>query len=149
MNAHYPLNIAALAARYKDREFRRYIDSGFFQMQRCDRASTGSGDHAGYSRRRIMQAAITKSLTNLGVSISTASAAALAFSDEGQTDRAPGELFEYGKTLLVILPDGSTTVKNVFGDASLEEISTDAACSIVVKINKIVAQVDAIIGTTK
>src|ERR1700676_534668 len=113
----YPLHVAAKAARFKPREFRRQVNNGFFRLQGCDRASSGSGDHIGYSRRRVLQAATTKWLTDLGVSISTASTAARKFSDEGQTGRNPGELFKHGKTVLLVKPDGAT-VKNIFFDTS-------------------------------
>jgi hypothetical protein len=98
----YPLHVAAKAARFNSREFRRQVNNGFIALQGCDRASTGSGDHAGYSRRRILQAATTKWVTALGVSFSTASVAALEFTDLGNINREPGELFEHGKTLLII-----------------------------------------------
>src|SRR3982074_3891426 len=70
----YPLNVAATAANIKPREFRRQVNNGFFKLRGCDRASRGSGDHTGYFRRRVLQAATTKWLTDLGVSIYTASA---------------------------------------------------------------------------
>ncbi len=140
----YPLRVAAEAAKYKEREFRRQVSNGFFKLRGCDRASTGSGDHIGYSRRRVLHAATTKWQTNLGVSISTASAASLKFSDEGQTGRAPGALFEYGKTILVIGPGGAT-VKNIFADTSLIDISDNAACTIV-DLNKVVEQVDTVLN---
>ena len=142
----YPLHLAAKAAQYKEREFRRQVNNGFFKLQGCDRASAGSGDHIGYSRRRVLQAATTKWPTNLGVSISTASPAALRFSDEGQTGRAPGELFEHGKTILVIGPDGAT-VKNVAFDASLAEVSKRDVCTITVHLDKVVEQIEAVLNT--
>jgi hypothetical protein len=142
----YPLHVAAKAARFKPREFRRQVNNGFFRLQGCDRASSGSGDHIGYSRRRVLQAATTKWLTDLGVSISTASAAARKFSDEGQTGRAPGELFEHGKTFLLIGRDGATA-ENVFWDASFSDVSKRAICAITVDLSKVVEQVDATLNT--
>ena len=141
----YPLHVAAKAARFKPREFRRQVNNGFIALQGCDRASTGSGDHAGYSRRRILQAATTKWLTALGVSFSTASAAALEFTDLGNINREPGELFEHGKTVLILTPEGST-VKNVFHDASFSDVSSCSACVITVDLNKVVEQVDAVLN---
>jgi hypothetical protein len=61
----YPLHIAAQAARMRPRELRRQVNNGFLKLQGCDRASTGSGDHAGYSLRRLLKAATMKSLTSL------------------------------------------------------------------------------------
>jgi hypothetical protein len=91
-----------------------------------------------------LQAATTKWLTALGVSFSTASAAALEFSDEGQTGRSPGELFEHGKTLLIIGPEGAT-VKNVFFDASWADVSS-SVCAISVDLSRVVQQVDAVLN---
>ena len=94
------------------------------------------------SRNRILQIAIIESLTGIGVALSAASEAALKFTDEGQAGRSPGELFEHGKTVLVIGPDG-TTVKNVFFDASLADVSKRAFCVITVDLNKVVEMVDS------
>jgi hypothetical protein len=137
----YPLHVAAKAARFKPREFRRQVNNGFIALQGCDRASTGSGDHAGYSRRRILQAATTKWLTALGVSFSTASAAALEFTDLGNIDREPGELFEHGKTVLLITPD-DVTVKNIFPDTLFSDVSNCSACVITVDLSRVTEQVD-------
>jgi hypothetical protein len=92
----------------------------------------------------VLQAATTKWLTNLGVSISTASAAALKFSDEGQTGRAPGEVFQHGRTWLLIGPEGAT-VKSIFADTSLIDISDNTACTIV-DLNKVVELVDTVLN---
>jgi hypothetical protein len=136
----YSLHDAAEAAQFNRREFRRQVNNGFFAFQGCDRASNGSGDHAGYSKRRILQAATAKWLTILGVAISTASDAALKFSDEGQTGRAPGELFDVGKTTLILTPEGAT-VRNIFHDTTFSDVCS--ACVIAVDLNLIVAQVNA------
>ena len=144
------LHDAATAARFKPREFRRQVNNGFFELQGCDRAPSGSGDHAGYSRRRILQAATTKWLTDLGVSISKASTAAFKFSDEGQTGRAPGELFQHGKTILVMAPEPEGAhVKNFFFDASLSDISERRVSVILVDLNKVVDQVDSVLNSQK
>jgi hypothetical protein len=138
----YPLHVAASAAGYKPREFRRLVDNGFAALQGCDRMSTGTGVPTGYSRRRILQAATMKQITPLDVSASTASAAALAFSDEGQTSRAAGQLFNHGRTLLVI-DAGGPIIKNVFHDTPWTEISKHGPCAIIVDLNQVVASVDA------
>jgi hypothetical protein len=138
----YPLHVAAKAARFKPRDFRHKVENGFLELKGCDRASTGTGDPAGYSRRRILQAATMKQITPLDVSASTASAAALTFSDEGQTNRAAGQLFDHGRTLLVI-DAGGPIIKNVFHDTSWTEISKHGPCAIIVDLNQVVASVDA------
>jgi hypothetical protein len=138
----YPLQIAAKAAQLKSREFRRQVDNDFITLQGCDRASTGTGVPTGYSRRRILQAATMKQITPLDVSVSTASAAALTFSDEGQTGRAPGQCFDHGRTLLVLDSEGSI-IKNVFHDTPWTDISKHGACVIIVDLNRVVEQVDS------
>jgi hypothetical protein len=140
----YPLHVAAKAARFKPRELRRQVNNGFIALQGCDRASTGSGDHAGYSRRRILQAATTKWLTALGVSFSTASAAALEFTDLGNMGREPGQLYEHGKTVLLITPDGAT-VKNIFPDTSFSDVSSCSGCVTALTLDNVVRQVDTVL----
>jgi hypothetical protein len=102
--------------------------------------SNGSGDPAGLSRRRILQLAIIRHLTSAGVALAAASAAALTFSDVGQTGRAAGDLFPTGKTLLVLSDMPSVVVNSDF-DASLASLSGGISL-IVVDLNKIVSQVD-------
>jgi hypothetical protein len=145
VDATYPLNIAAKAAGFTERQIRRKIEHGFLPLQRCDKTSTGRGDYAGYSRNRILQAAIMRWLAAVNVPASTASDAALKFSDEGQTGRAPGETFEYGKTILIITPDG-TTVCNLDYSASLFDIPNGVL--IAIDLNKVVADVDAILNNS-
>jgi hypothetical protein len=144
----YPLPIAAKAAGLKYREFRRHVENDFITLQGCDRKSTGTGVPTGYSRRRILQAATIKSMTLNEVSISKVAAAALLFSDEGQTGRAPGELFPCGRTILVSTPDGSA-VLNVFHDTPLGDLMKHGACATIVDLNRIVDQVDSILNESK
>jgi len=142
----YPLHVAAKAARFKPREFRRLVDNGFAALQGCDHISNGTGDKVGYSRRRILQAATIKWLTVLDVSTSRASRAAFEFSDVGNIGRAPGELFDHGKTILVVVgPDGAT-VKNIFSDTSFSDVSNCSACVITVDLNRVVEQVDTVLN---
>jgi hypothetical protein len=138
----YPLNVAAKAAGTNTKKLRSRLDHGSIKLRGSDRKSTGSGDWVGLSRNRILQIAIIETLTGIGVTLSAASTAALTFTDEGQASRSPGELFEHGKTVLVIAPDG-TTVKNVFFDASLADVSKRAKCAITVDLNKVAELVDA------
>jgi hypothetical protein len=144
----YPLCIAAKAAQLKNREFRRQVENNFIPLQGCDRPSTGTGVPTGYSRRRIAQAAITKSMTLEGVSISTAASAALSFTDEGQTGRAPGELFPCGQTLLT-LDAGVASVRNVFHDTPIMDVTKHGACTIIVDLNRVVEKVDTVLDSQK
>jgi hypothetical protein len=137
----YPPHVAAKAAGTTTKIIRRRLDHRSIELQGCDRKSTGSGDWVGFSRNRILQIAIIEYLTKLGVSVSRASRAALTFTDNGQTGRAPGELFEHCKTILVIGPEGAA-VKNFFFGASLDDVSNRSACAITVDLNRVVELVD-------
>lgn len=137
----YPLNIAAKAAGTKIKKLRSRLDHGSIELRGCDRKSSGSGDWVGLSRNRILQIAIIESLTGIGVALSAASEAALKFTDEGQTGRSPGQLFDHGKAVLLITPDG-TTVKNIFSDTSFSDVSNCSACVISVDLSRVVEQVD-------
>ena len=138
----YRLPDAAKAAGYTKRKYRWRIEGGFFPTRGCDRTPNGSGSAAGYSRRHILHAATTKCLTDLGLSISVASDAALKFSDEGQTSRAPGETFAHGKSILTIGPDGAT-VRNFRFDAAFADVSNRGRCIIAVDLNRVADDVDA------
>ena len=145
VGATYPLHTAAKAAGYRPREFRRLVDNGFAAMQGCDRTSTGTGDKAGYSRRRILQAATTKALTDLGVPTSRASHAAFQYSDVENIGRAPGKLYSHGKSLLFVSAD-SATVRNVFHDTSWTDITPGTSVTIV-DLNRVAERVDHLLNT--
>ena len=141
-NTTYPLKDAARAAQMNERELRRHINNGIIKLQGYDRKSNGSGDPAGYSRRRILQAAIMKQMAGFGLPASKASAAALQFCDFGQTGRGAGDLFPTGKTLL-ILSEEPPVVINADFDVSVASLSPCGVSLTIIDINKIVASVDA------
>ncbi len=141
----WPLRTVARAADMKPRALRQWFDTGVLKLRGNDRKSTGSGDHCGLSRQRAYQAAIVQHLNKHGVSVSRAAKAAFEFSDCGNTGRPPGELFEHGKTILILEPQGAT-VKNVFFAASLADISKRGVCVIVVDSNRIVEQVNTVLN---
>src|SRR3984957_20976187 len=96
----WPLRVVARAADMKPRALRQRIDTGTLPLRGCDRKSTGSGCHVGLSRQRAYQAAIVEQLSRMGVLVSRASPAAFHFSDAGNIGLNPGQVYEYGKTLL-------------------------------------------------
>jgi hypothetical protein len=118
---------------------------GIVKLTGCDRKSNGSGDPPGLSRNRIIQLAIIRHATAAGIALAKASAAALQFSDAGQTGRRAGELFATGKTLL-ILSDKLPVVINSDFDSNLASLSGGISI-IVVDLNKIVDQVDAALNS--
>ncbi len=89
-----------------------------------------------------------KWLAAVNVPASTASAAALKFTDEAQTGRTAGQLFERGKTILIITPDGAA-VRNVFFDATLADATDRSVCAITLDMNKVVERVAAILKNEK
>jgi hypothetical protein len=145
---HWPPRTAANAAGMKPKAFMRRFETGVLKLRGSDRKSTGSGCHVGLSRQRIYQAAIVEQLSRIGVSVSLASASAFHFSDAGNIGRNPGQLYEHGKTLLVINDEGAT-VKNVLFSDSIADASNDCACAITVNINKVVEQVDAVLNNER
>jgi hypothetical protein len=140
----WPLDDAARAARMKGRTLQQWKTTGVLPLQGNDRKSTGHGDRSGYSRPRIVQAAITQQLNLHGVSVSRAAKAAFEFTDRGNTDRAPCEVFEVGKTILMVKPDGATLI-NIFADTSYSDVS-NSACVISVCVNEVIEQVDAVLN---
>lgn len=147
-SAVWPLRDGARAAGMKPRALRQKFDTGLFKLTGCDRQSTGSGSRCGLSRRRVLQAAITEKLTQLGFSPSRAARAAFEFSDSGNVGRQPAELFDHDRTILLIRPDGAT-VKNVPITASFADIKDGEDCHLMVDLNAIVKRVDYLLNTTE
>jgi hypothetical protein len=142
----YPLRIAAAAAKVSEKTLRRWQDNHIIVLRGNDLTTSGTGNPCGWSRNRILQAAVTEPLLKNGVSLSTAAKAAFKVSDEGQTGRAPGELFKHGKTMLFLDPDGPK-VKNILFDATLADVSNRGVC-IFIDINRIVDSVDTTLKET-
>src|ERR1700681_4623748 len=104
----WPLRVVAQAADMKPRALRQCFEIGALKLSGQDRRSTGSGSNIGLSKPRAYQAAVTKHLNRLGLSIPVAARMAFEFSDIGNIGRAPGNLFDHGKTLLIVGPKGAT-----------------------------------------
>jgi hypothetical protein len=126
----------------------RWLDRETIKPSRSDHRTRGTGDHRTFSRATIIQIAIAKALIELGVGAGAANTAAALFTDCGNAGREPGELFEHGKTMLVVGPEGAT-VKNVPYDATLADVSNHGVCSITVDLNRIVESVDTILKEVK
>jgi hypothetical protein len=141
----WPLRTVALAAEMKPRALRQWFETNVLTLRGNDRKSKGPGDHCGLSRQRAYQAAIVQHLNKLGMTVSRGAAAALQFSDCGNLGRLPGELFQYGKTILVIGPDGATA-QNCFYDVSHIDVTDRAVAAITLDLNKVVEHVDTILN---
>jgi hypothetical protein len=144
----WPLRTVALAAEMKPRALRQWFETSVITLQGNDRKSTGPGDHCGLSRQRAYQAAIVQHLNRLGMTVSRAAAAAFQFSDRGNSGRQPGELFQHGKTILVVGSEGAI-VKTVFFDVTLSDATDRAIAAIVIDINKVVAFVDSVLNNER
>lgn len=140
----WSLRSVAQAVDMNPRALRQCFEIGALKLTGKDKKSTGSGSYIGLSRARAYQAAITKHLNRLGLSIPHAARIALEFSDLGNIGRAPGELYGHGKTILAIGPDGPV-VRNFFADTTLSDVSNSTACLITVNVNRVVEQVDAVL----
>ncbi len=138
------LRDAARAAEMDTRALRQAFEIRALKLSGKDKKSSGSGSYIGLSRPRVDQAAVMKHLNRLGLSIPHAARLAFEFSDIGNVGRAPGVLYDHGKTLLVVTQDGAT-VKNGFHDTSFSDVS-NSECAIIVDLNKIVEQVDKVLN---
>src|SRR5450432_3112715 len=85
----------------------QWEDRGITVLSRKDKRSRGSGDPSLKSIETVYGIAITADLVKLGVTAKRAARAALAFTNEGQTGRAPGACYAHGKTILLVTPDGA------------------------------------------
>lgn len=118
----------------------RYVQQGIIELQPCDGRSRGSGDKRKYSRRRVMQIAITLECSRLGIAPKRGGKAALEFSDRGNSNRGIGDLFPRGTTYLVGFPDGANKVLNVPPDKSIIDVlAGDTA--FIVNVNSVAAKV--------
>jgi hypothetical protein len=138
------LRDVAQAAEMKPRALRQGFEIGALKLSGNDKRSTGSGSYVSLSKHRAYQAATMKHLHRIGLSIPHAARAAFEFSDVGNIGRAPGELFGHSKTVLVVTPE-DTTVKNIFSDTTLSDVSNCSACFITVDLNKVVEHVNAVL----
>jgi hypothetical protein len=139
----FHLSVAAEAAKTPAKTCRRWMDNNVIKLRGNDSNPTGSGNYCGLSRNRVLQLAVTQALVKNEVSLSTAAKAALAFSDSGNVGREAGQLFARAKTALVLSPTGAV-VSNLDFDSRVSDIYTDGV-AIVLDLNKVVADVDAVL----
>jgi hypothetical protein len=135
----WPLRDAAHAAGVPPRKMQRWREHKVFDCRRNDKPPSGSGDPAGFSRRRIMQIAITRHLADLGMSPKRAAKAAFAFTDIDDQDRPACELHTFGQTVLIVTKD-RIRVANTGLDLGIADFVPAAAF---INLNEIVASVDA------
>lgn len=142
MTDSWPIDVAANAASTTPRTIRRWIDHGVIALRAGDHKPARRGHPCRLSRQRVYQVAITYQLLQVGMTLSQAAKAAFAFTDNGNPGRDPACLFEFGKTLLIIVPKEALVI-NADYDASFAELTGRIARSAaIVDLNRIVAQVD-------
>jgi hypothetical protein len=137
----WKMRVVAEAIGMKDRALRQCFEIGALTPHGRDKKSSGSGTCVALSRPRAYQAAIMNELNKNGLAMKLAARLASEFSDVGNKNRAPGEVFPRGATILCAAPDGAT-VRNVFADTSIADVLQTASV-IIVNCNHIVQQVDA------
>jgi hypothetical protein len=143
----WPLNKNAEAAGMKPRAVRRWTETGVITLQGNDRMPDGPGCPAGFSRQRVYQTAIVRHLVKLGVPASDAALAAFEFTDRGNKNRAPGQLFEHGRTILQMGPrPNEPVVRNVDYDAAFSDVCNLSPCVIQLDCKTVVDEVDAILN---
>jgi hypothetical protein len=85
---------------------------------------------------------ISERLVALGISAGRAIVAAAVFTDAGNVNRAPCELFEHGKTVL-FHTEHETTIKNLDSTSSIADIfGRPMTPATLVDLGPIVAEVD-------
>lgn len=117
-----------------------------------DEQASGHGVPRKFSINRVLQIALAKILSDLGMATSKAARLALTFTDTGTVDRSPGELFEDAPTVLLVSGDRSRVVRsNEISSADdvqalMAHDSENPAAVIVLPLNRIVARVRAALG---
>jgi hypothetical protein len=106
----------------KESQVLRWLDrgTGGIESSRFDSTTSGAGDHRHFSLPTINKVGIASKLMLLNISAGQALADAARYTDFGDGNRAPNELFEFGRTVIVHTATG-TTIKNLDADSSLAD----------------------------
>jgi hypothetical protein len=128
----------------------RWLDRNTIEASHMDVTTSGSGDYRKFSRATVNTVAIASKLIALGIPAGQANDAAAHFTNFGAEDRAPNELYEFDRTIL-IHTEGGTRIKNVAPDASISDmLGRPFIAAVIVDVGQIIKQVDeAIISETK
>ena len=141
----WPLRTVSRAADVDSRTLRQWFGTGILHLRADDKKSTGTGRHVGLSRLRAYEAKIVQQLTRHGVAPSRAAKGAFEFTCNGGAGREAGQLYPLGRTILVLGPNGVTVTQTDF-DASPFGLS-DCGVAILVDLNKVAADVDAVLNS--
>ena len=144
-HATWPLRIIADSAEMEQRVVRQLFDTKVLKFRGDDQRSTGTGTPVRLSKNRAYEASVIRYGKLLGLPPSRSALAAFQFTISGNAERPAGSLFKHGTTKLIIGPHGSS-VRNVFSDATLADISDDV-CTIYIDLNRLVRNVDAVLNS--
>lgn len=137
----YPTGVAGKATGTQLATLQRYLQRNHITLQPCDVPSRGCGENRGLSLRRVLQIALTTELSRIGIGPSRGAKAAFEFSDRGNPNRAVGELYPLGQTLLVGLPRGESKVINVPPDKSISDVLSNDNAAFIIDCGSVVAKV--------
>jgi hypothetical protein len=119
----------------------QWYDRRTIKPSRPDKQPAGSGSDRLVCAATVYQIAITATCVNLGISARQAAEAARSLADE-QPGRAANQLYEFGRTLLVIKSTG-TQIVNADFSASLTDIcERPFAGALIIDVGPIVRAVD-------
>jgi hypothetical protein len=118
------------------------LDRGIWKMSRRDTHSQGSGQHKEFCRDTTIRFAISQKLIELNVGAKPASEAASLF-DQPQPGRNAGDVFEFGRTLLIKKAGGSRVVNVGYDDSLIDILGRPFEAAIIVDIGQIARAVDS------
>jgi hypothetical protein len=119
------------------------LDRGIWKMSRRDTPSKGSGQHKEFCRDTTIRFAIAQKLIELNVGAKPASEAASLFTEQ-QPGRNAGDVFEFGKTLMLVSQASGSRIVNVgYDDSLIDILGRPFEAAIVVDIGQIVKAVDS------
>jgi hypothetical protein len=130
-------------AKVSEATLAQRLDRGIFKMSRRDTHSNGSGQHKEFCRDTTIRFAIAQKLIELNIGAKHASDAASLFADQ-QPGRNAGDVFEFGKTLMLVTKANGSRIVNVgYDDSLIDILGRPFEAAVIVDIGQIVKAVDS------
>lgn len=149
----YTVTAAARACGLPNSTLCQWLDRKIIKPGLDDVDEGTSGVPRQFTKRRVLQMALTSELVRIGLKAGDAAQAAAVFSDESQDGRAAGEVFAEGKTALIVDENGARCISVADRDAFESAMSTvyaDTRTVIAVNVSEVIARVDrALAGSHK
>jgi hypothetical protein len=145
--ATWPLSVAAEAAQAPKKTPRRWQDNKVITLGE-DATTTGTGNHCGWTRDRIVHLAIMTALVKTGLPPSAAAKAASEY-DQSQPGRDAGQPYPTGTTVMLYRGSDDSVVRNVDYDVSIFDLSNDDDVIVIVNLNRIIDRVDLVLNKFK